>query len=104
MTVRLLCADPSFCSARLTIKTEVPSFLRHPAAYGFTRKYWAAVRTMKRFACRLPSGRRISPYDIRPDSTGRDREHSFRGIAEYIKAAVSQRPGNYLVYFLPLSI
>ena len=102
VTVRLLCAVPSFLLRKAYDKNRSAVFFSgtlQPMAF---YKEILGGSPDDEALC-LPSPFRQENFCLmisgRISTRYRDREHSFRGIAEYIKAAVSQRPGNYLVYF-----
>jgi Rad3-related DNA helicase len=102
VTVRLLCADPSFLLRKAYDKNRSAVFFSgtlQPMAF---YKEILGGSPDDEALC-LPSPFRQENFCLmisgRISTRYRDREYSFRGIAEYIKAAVSQRPGNYLVYF-----
>lgn len=100
--IRLLCADPSFLLQKTCIKNRAAIFFSgtlQPLNFykdvlggeAEDRVLCLASPFQPRNFCLMIAGDLSTRY--------RDRKDSYEGIAKYIKSAVGQKTGNYMVFF-----
>lgn len=100
--IRLLCADPSSLIRKTCNKNRSAVFFSGTLQPMSFYKEILGGEPDDRLLC-LPSP--FQPENFCLMISGeistryRDRENSYEGIARYIEAAVSLKPGNYMVYF-----